>query len=364
MTASARVLFIDDDPPVRTAFGRTLRSHNFEFDVADGAASAVKLVEKQGYAVIATDYRMPDIDGLELVNQLQRLQPDATFMLVSGDCDLELAMEAVNGHSVAFVITKPWNAEELGSMVRRGIEMHEEKSLQHSLQVNIVEGSRAMEAQKQRLEAALVEIDAQTGEILLSALELGSGCETRAHCHRVASYAVILAETMGIRGFALASIRLGALLHDIGKIAVPDEILSKPGPLGREEMNQVRRHAKLGAEMLSGYPRLEEVRRLVLQHHERWDGLGYPSQLKGEETALGARILAVADAIEAMLSDRPYRSAYSPEMMAELIVKGAGEQFDRTVVEAFTTVPSARWLEVRKKFPDAPVAMARNRDAA
>jgi len=364
MTAIQRVLFIDDDPPVLTAFGRTLRSHHFEVDLAGSAKTALSMAEKQEYAVIATDYRMPDVDGLELVGKMQQIQPDATYMLVSGECDLELAMEAVNDHSIGFVITKPWNPEEVGSMVHRGIEMYEERSLQHAVQKNLVETSRNVESQKQRLDTALAEIDTQMGEILLNALEAGSGCETRAHCQRVASYALILAEALGIQGSTLSSIRLGGLLHDLGKIGVSDAILGKPGPLTHQEMLEVQKHPRLGAQMIEAYPRLQEATRIVLQHHERWDGVGYPAGLSGEQIDIGARILAVADAIDAMLSDRPYRKGLDVPTMVECLVKETGRQFDPTVVAAFSGVPASRWLEVRKKLPDLAVVLPQARSAA
>ena len=363
MDTSERVLFVDDDPPVRAAFARTLRCHHLEVDVADCAKTALDMAQKQPYAVIATDYRMPEMDGLELVAKLQSTQPDATFMLVSGECDLELAMEAVNDHCVAFVISKPWNAEDVGSMVRRGIASYEERAFQHKIQQNLVATSRSVETQKQRLDNALANLDVQMDEMLLNALEIGSGCETRAHCRRVASYAATLAEAMNIRGSLLSSIRSGALLHDIGKIGVADSILNKQGPLTEEEMAEVRRHPEVGARMLDGYPRFEEVRRIVAQHHEHWNGAGYPGKLAGEQIVVGARILAVADAVDAMLSVRPYRSGLEIQAVTAHVLKESGAQFDPAVVAAFSQVPAARWLEAREKFPDPTVAVVPSRNA-
>ncbi|MBI5509718.1 MAG: HD domain-containing protein [Deltaproteobacteria bacterium] len=364
MVTSDRVLFVDDDPPVRTAFARTLRSHRIDVDLADGAAAALRMAAAQPYAVIATDYRMPDIDGLELVNQIQQIQPNATFMLVSGECDLELAMEAVNDHSVAFVISKPWDAEEIGSMVKRGIEAHQERAWQHAIQKNLVETSRTIEDQKQRLARALTEIDTQMDEVLLNTLEAGIGGETRAHCQRVARYAQLLAEALQINGSVLSAIRSGALLHDIGKIGVPESILNKPTGLSDAEMSEIKRHPEIGAHMLEGYPRFEDVRRIVAQHHERWDGKGYPAGLAGEQIVLGARILAVADAVDAMLSSRPYRAGMDLATVITNVIQEAGCQFDPTVVAAFNLVPPARWLEARAELPDAPAVVGATRSAA
>jgi putative nucleotidyltransferase with HDIG domain len=351
MTASERILFIDDELSVRVAFARTLRRHGFEIDLAGNKEEAVALAEEHEYAVIATDYRMPDVDGLTLAGELHEVQPEAVFMLVSGECDLNLAIEAVNEHGMAFLVTKPWGGNELRSVVSRAIATHQERALQTKVAQNVVGSSRAFEEQKGRLQEAVQRSELFLAEILLNALDMRSH-ETRAHCRRVATFSRMLAESMGLAGSALQSIYQGALLHDVGKIGVPDSILLKPGPLDPGEWDLMRQHTNMGARLLEGFGSLAGAREIVEQHHERWDGTGYPVGLAGTGICIGARIFAVVDAFEAMLSKRPYREPMSFAAAAKQIVVNGGTQFDPQAVEAFLRVPEQKWLEVRDEFPD------------
>ncbi len=353
MEHADKILFVDDDAPVRSAFSRSLRGRGFTVDLASGIGEALAMASNNAYAVIASDYRMPNVDGLELIEQVRELQPDATYVLVSGECDLELALEAVNNHAVTYVVPKPWDIEELCSVLRRSIEAQWERAGQRAVQRFLVENSRRLEEQKRRLDEALVKNQALMAEALLSTLDLRNH-ETRAHCQRASTYARMLAEKLGLRGSILTSVQYGALLHDIGKIGVPDSILLKPGPLNAEEWKLMRTHTTMGAHLLDELEGLVAARDIVLQHHERWDGNGYPAGLAGEEICIGARIFAVVDALDAILSDRPYRKASTIDVARSEIQRGAGTQFDPSVVRAFLQIPAEQWVQVRKQFPDRP----------
>jgi putative nucleotidyltransferase with HDIG domain len=200
------------------------------------------------------------------------------------------------------------------------------------------------------LSGALTRIGAGRGAILdvfWAALKCRDG-ETVRHCERVACYTVGLAEAMGCSRREVKQIERGAYLHDLGKIGVPDAILLKPGPLTRDEWVIMQSHAEKGYQMLRVIPFLEEVAELVYSHEERYDGRGYPRRLKGETIPLGARIVAVADTLDAMISDRPYRPALPFEEAAEEIVRSSGTQFDPKVVEAFQRV----FLPLERVFGD------------
>ncbi len=342
MDHSGRILFVDDDAPVRTAFARSLKSHGFEIDLADGFERAAELLEDREYAVIATDYRMPRVNGLELIQELRDQQPDTTFVLVSGECDLELALEAVNGHSVSHVICKPWDTEELAEILRRSVETHWERAGQRQVQMNMVATSKRLDEQRKKLLEATSATELNIAEMLLNAMDL-RGHENRSHCRRVADYALLLAKEMGIRGHALLSIEQGALLHDVGKIGIPDSILFKPAALSEEEWTTMRSHPELGGKLLDGFETLSDTREIIRQHHERWDGTGYPMGLSGEQIVIGARIFAVVDAFEAIICARPYREARTIEMAIDEIVSCAGTQFDPTVVMAFAKISQKQW---------------------
>lgn len=351
MTSSEKILYVDDDPQVLTAFARTLKRHGITVDTAGRPDAAAALANEQEYAVIATDYMMPDVNGLDLIDRLRRLAPHATYMVVSGQCDLEVAAEAINEHGIANLITKPWDADQLVFMVRRGIEGYWERKAHTEVQGHVVERTRTLEEQKKALEEALARNESLMAETLLNALDLRTR-ETRAHCRRVAAYAQLLAHEVGLRGAVLTSLQQGALLHDVGKIGVPDAILRKPGPLTEEEWKIMRSHSAMGARIMEGFAPLATARAIVLQHHERWDGSGYPHGLTGDEILVEARILAVADTIDAILSNRPYRAAGTMSVVEKEVIEGSGRQFDPKVVEAYLRLDAAAWQQVREIHPD------------
>lgn len=338
---------------VRAAFARSLRRQGFEVDLANGQDEATQMVNATTYAVIAADYRMPDTDGLNLVGQLRDIQPDATYMLVSGECDLDLALQAVNEFSISYVIPKPWDVEELASLLRRSVELHVERVGARELQGIQVRNAKEVEEERDSLKTAIAGLETTMAEVLLNTLDLRDN-ETRAHCKRVATYARMIAEQMGVKGQALVAIVQGALLHDIGKIGIPDAILQKPDRLSDEEWQVMKRHTVIGGQLLGEIEGLRAARFIVVQHHERWDGAGYPNGLAGEDIVLGARIFAVVDTLDAILSDRPYRPARDIDEAIGEIEKCSGSQFDPGVVRAFMSIGKTRWLEVRALYPDEP----------
>jgi putative nucleotidyltransferase with HDIG domain len=213
--------------------------------------------------------------------------------------------------------------------------------------------SRQIVAQAGALEDALAlrerTYDA-TLTALTSALDFRDN-ETGGHSDRVVGYMELLLEQMDIRGADLATLRRGALLHDVGKIGVPDNVLRKPTALSEAEWAVMKRHPEFGAQIISGIPFLEEVARIVRHHHERWDGMGYPDGLKGEHIPLGARIFAVGDSFDAMTSDRPYRRALLIDAARDEIRRCAGSQFDPAVVTAFMSIPTARLAAIADDAP-------------
>lgn len=351
MQHSERILFVDDDAPVRTAFARSLRATGLNVDLADTPESALELAEKTSYAVIVSDYRMPRIDGLDLIEQLRQTQPDATYMLVSGECDLSLALQAVNEHNVSYVLPKPWDPQELAVVLRRSMDAHWERVGYRLVQKNMIAASKELSEQRKRLEEAVVDRHAHVAETLLGALHM-RGHETAAHCRRVAGYALILAEALGLKGKVLAVIEQGALLHDVGKIGIPDQLMAKQGALTDEEWAVTRSHCELGGRLLEGFDNLYGAREIVRQHHEHWDGSGYPRGLRGEEICLGARIFAVADTVEAITSDRPYRRGAGIDVATAEILRCSATHFDPEMVAAFCRVAPERWLAVRAKYPE------------
>ncbi|HNC08374.1 MAG TPA: GAF domain-containing protein [Anaerolineales bacterium] len=187
-----------------------------------------------------------------------------------------------------------------------------------------------------------------TLDALSAALDLRDR-ETEGHSRRVVEYTACLAEQVGLGKEAIKNIRRGALIHDIGKIGVPDAVLHKPGSLNTEERNIINRHPEAGYNMLAGIPYLQEEIQIVITHQEKWDGTGYPSGLRGEEIPIGARLFAVADTFDALTSDRPYRRGCSYEEARKIIEEESGRQFDPRAVQAFLAVPQDEWMRIRAK---------------
>jgi len=181
--------------------------------------------------------------------------------------------------------------------------------------------------------------------------------ETHGHTERVVAYCLRLGRQIGLSCSDMISLEYGALLHDVGEIGVPDAILRKAGPLTEEEWIHVRRHVEYGAEILTGIDFLEGAAHVVAQHHERYDGSGYPRGLVGEDICVGARIFAVADTFDAMTSDRPYRDAYPVDEAAKEIIAGSGTRFDPSVVNAFSEIPLSEWRELAQQSTQAGTAM-------
>jgi putative nucleotidyltransferase with HDIG domain len=187
---------------------------------------------------------------------------------------------------------------------------------------------------------------------LLSALDTRD-TEAEGHSERITGYTMVLASELGVTEEEMFHMERGALLHDIGKVAIPDRILHKAGPLTESEWEEIRKHPVIGHRMCSRIAFLEGASKIVLHHHERWDGKGYPHGLAGEEIPLGARVFAVVDAFDAMTTNRPYRAAAGYAAALDELRTHAGTQFDPTVVEAFLRVPEAEWTAVRSRVEQA-----------
>jgi putative nucleotidyltransferase with HDIG domain len=259
--------------------------------------------------------------------------------------DLEAAIGALRSGAYDYLL-KPFEKEQLYHSVRRALEHRrlvlENRRYQQDLERLVAERT----AQLQQALAELEQSYDYTLEALGGALDL-KDAETEGHCRRVTAYTIAIGQAMGLDPSTLRQMARGAFLHDIGKMGIPDAILRKPGPLTAEEEAIMRRHCEIGYQVLQSIPFLREAAQIVLCHQERYDGSGYPRGLRGEEIPLGARIFAVADALDAMISDRPYRKALPIDVAREEIRRCAGTQFDPQVVEVFLSLPESLWLELR-----------------
>jgi putative nucleotidyltransferase with HDIG domain len=348
--AEARgLLVVDDDASVRRIVAAILEDEGHEVRVAADADAALALLAERAAALVITDLKMPGHDGLWLLGQLRRLHRDVGVIIMTGYGQVDTAVEALQVGAADY-LTKPVRASQLSASVLRALDRRRAELERHTYHLGL-EG--AVREKTLQLELAYRQIN-QTYDLTLEALVTALDareCETGHHSQRVVRTTLLLADRLGVLGEEREHVARGALLHDIGKIGVPDHVLLKPGRLTEEEWFEMRKHPEIGARILSGIPFLAAAAEIVLSHQERWDGGGYPRRLAGASIPLGARIFAVADTLDAITSDRPYRRGRSLDHARAEIARHAGAQFDPAVVEVFLAVTDEEWAEVRGEGP-------------
>ncbi len=359
------ILLADDDRRARQLVGLTLPTDDYSLCYAEDGPDALRVARDVHPSLVLLDHQMPGLSGVEVCQAL-RSDPETAGMpilMLTGDGGEALRHRALRAGVDEF-LTKPFSPLALEQKVRalvgsigpgaRGDDMAPRARADSSRQTSVPVATEAHDLTRAQLmlyaadlnrsvrglRAAHADLQASysaTIEALASALEIRDA-ETEGHCQRVTLYAVAAARHMGVTGEALEQIRWGSLLHDIGKIGVPDAILLKPGPLLPDEWALMKRHPELGAKLISHIPALTSALSIVRFHHERFDGTGYPRGLRGTAIPFGARLFAVADALDAMTVDRPYRPALSWDQARAEIVRGRGTQFDPEVADAYLAI--------------------------
>ena len=351
-----RLLFVDDEPLVLRALKRTFELERFEVVTAQKPAEAVEMLRSgQQFVVIGSDYRMPEMNGAEFLQHARELSPRSYRLLISAVEEFHAAVDSINRGEIYRFVPKPWDTEDLLAIVRAAVE-------DYHLRRNYQEMTALLHAKNAELSALNKTLEDRVGERTRDLLEalvtaVDQRCAEAVHSRKVAAFCLRLGREMKLTGADLAVLRQGALIHDLGKIAVPDSILLKGGDLSPDEWAQLQRHPELGYRMLANVPSLEGARRLVLTHHERYDGTGYPLGLSGEQLPVAARILHVCEAYESMTGGRAFREARCDAEVREEIRRCAGTQFDPGVVEAFLRIPAAEWEAVGRAALGVPAAV-------
>lgn len=330
--ASARCLVVDDDPLVRRTLARVLLAQGMVPVEADSASQALSLLTDDAMPLVITDIYMPHMSGIELLREIRRRWPDTGVMMITGVAEVSTAVECLQLGALDY-LAKPVQIDEVRARIHHALERRrlalENRYLQQSYQ--------------ERLENQLRELNNRNKEMFLGQIQMAvhmlekKDVYTRGHSERVARYAVKTAIQMGFTGEVLDQIRLGGELHDIGKIGTRDEVLNKPGPLTPLEFEEIKKHVVAGEEILEPLRRDHPVvLDIVRWHHERIDGSGFPDRLAGEAIPVAARLVAVADAFDAMTTSRAYRPSRSPDEAVDELLRCSGRQFDSEVVGAFT----------------------------
>ncbi|MBY0358136.1 MAG: response regulator [Candidatus Obscuribacterales bacterium] len=316
-----KILLVDDEPANLRLLQRVL-GRDYEILSAQSGTAALDILKQSKVSLIISDQRMPGLTGVQLLQQSLALDPDAIRILLTGYTDIQALIDAINTGQIYKYVQKPWDAEDLKLTVKRALEAYELRSSNLKLIKD--------------LQSALAKLEnISIGTITALANALDAKCDyTSGHSLRVSRYALAIGRVLGFADDQLKDLELAGILHDIGKIGVPESILWKPGRLNDEEQKIMAMHPLKSVQMIGDIEQFERVKLWVKHHHEHLDGSGYPDRLTGKEIPIGARIVLVADAYDAMTSDRPYRMSIGFERATSELRKFAGKQFDPEFVEA------------------------------
>jgi putative nucleotidyltransferase with HDIG domain len=342
----ARVLAVDDESAACKLLSLILVPPAFHCITASNGEEALVTLEQQRFDAVISDLHMPGISGMELLAQVRRRYPHVAFLVTTGVDGVDVGIHAMRSGADDYLVKPLMESAVLASLEsalhKRQLEQQVENYRQH-LEDMVVERTGQLEAALHQVERSYED----TLQALGAAIDLRDN-GTAGHSQRVCSYSLEIARAMGWSEEQLRCLARGAYLHDIGKLGIPDGILLKPGPLTADERILMQQHVHIGLDLVKDIPFLADAAEIVLAHHERYDGRGYPRGLKGEEILLSARIFAVADTLDAITSDRPYRRASSFESGRETIRHLSGSQFDPCVVSAFLSIPEETWPTIAK----------------
>jgi putative nucleotidyltransferase with HDIG domain len=319
-----RILVVDDDPGVLQAVRRLLSREDLEVILANGPLEALNLLRQREMAAVVSDQMMPVMTGVELLTLVRQTWPATVCLMMTACEDMRVVQDVINRHLVHFFVTKPWDSRAFRSLIQEAVQMHQ-RNLRSAggagaLSAEILHGIRD-QASKSAFSLAKA-VDARDKY-------------THQHSQFVANYAQVVGRAMNLGPEALEELHIGGLLHDVGKIGIPDGVLLKPSRLTNEEFAQIKQHPQIGVSIVDpiGFP--FNIMAIVGQHHENYDGSGYPKGLGGDQVALPAQIIHVVDAYEAMAANRVYRTARDPEWIVAEFNRCRGSQFAPGVVDLF-----------------------------
>jgi response regulator RpfG family c-di-GMP phosphodiesterase len=345
-----RALVIHGQPEALGELVEILSGPQLAVDTARSATEALHKVSAMDYAVIVSDHKPPELNGIDLLERSIAFSPDAMRIVIVGDADSIAQVELKPAGTIFRFFAKPWERRQLTGVVAEGLKLHKLEREQRELIKKL--GSEYSKLQKREklldvvvrertkeLEESYLKLKAANRQALLGLAEAieAKDAYTKGHCGRVAAYAMALAAECGYPEDGMESLEFASFLHDIGKIGIRDAVLLKPGPLDEDEWKHMRTHPVKGYEIASQIDMLKPTMPCIRNHHERWDGKGYPDGLKGEAIPLSARIVAIADAYDAMATDRPYKKALPLEECERLLRKNASIMYDPELIEIFVT---------------------------
>jgi len=344
-----RIMVVDDETAVRDSVCSILSHAGYEcLPLHSGRDALSHLRNDDSISIVLSDLIMEGMDGLTLLARMKQEHPEIPVVMVTAVHDISVALAAIRNGAYDYLL-KPFEKEQLLAMVSRALETRRLRLENVAYQTKL---ESLVSARTEMLRQTLADLERSydiTLEALGDALDL-KDAETEGHSKRVTAFTMAIARAMELPQDRVRIIARGAFLHDIGKMAIPDSILRKPGRLTPEEQAIMREHAYLGYQVLRRIPFLHDAADIVYSHQERYDGSGYPRGLRGDQIPLGARIFAIADTFDAMTSDRPYRAAQSIATGRREIERHSGKQFDPEIVKVFLGITERIWQELRAEI--------------
>lgn len=337
----ANILIVDDHEIIKGMLASVLRSKGYSCNLAASVEDAFGILNGHRIDLIISDIMMPGRSGVDLLRKIKKVDADIAVLMIAGQADMDIAMECIH-HGADDYIFKPFSIDRIFLTVKNLLEKRNlsiaMRNYQVSLEFKVLEQTELIHHTMKELHKTYN----HTLTALVRALDAREK-EVGSHSERVMNYTLLMAARMGINGMDLEQLAKGALLHDIGKIGISDTILLKRGALVREEWIEMRRHPEVGHAILSEIGFLKDPAKLILTHHERFDGAGYPKGLKGEQIPISSRIFALVDTLDAMTSNRPYRKALPLEAVTAEVQRCTGTQFDPDIVDLFLSITRAEW---------------------
>jgi putative two-component system response regulator len=326
------VLVVDDEEPIRNALKKFLTQQGYDVVTAPSGDEALRVLQRQKVSVVLLDVRMPGRSGIDLVPQILELEPSIAILMLTAVNDATTAALCMQRGAMDY-LTKPIDLSDLARAILRAIRRRDSQIEQANLNQWLKEEVAVRTAELRRERAKLERLSVATLEALVNALEAKDPF-IRGHSARVADLAAMIASELGQSDEQVEQVRMAGRLHDIGKIGIREEILAKQGPLTTDEYEQVKQHVVIGSQILAPLTHLGEIIGFVRSHHERWDGQGYPDQIRGEAIPVGARVLGAAEIFDALTTARPYQEKMPADVAVERMRDLAGSVLDPDVYRA------------------------------
>ena len=350
----ARLLVVDDELAHLKVMKAMLGEAGMRCNTAWSATEALRILQSEPVDAVIADLNMPEVTGIGLLADVRRMFPHVVFLMATGVDDVRQGVEAMRLGADDYLL-KPLQPGILLACLERAFhKKYLERQVEHYRQ-NL---EKMVSERTLQLQDALSQIEqtyADTVDALGAAIDLRDH-QTAGHSRRVALYAIELLRAMNGSPQQRKSLAIGACLHDIGKLGIPDAVLLKPGPLTAEERQIMQRHAEIGFNLVEGIPFLADAAQLVLLHHERCDGSGYPRGLRGPDISRNAKIFALADSLDAITSDRPYQSRMTFLQARKEIERQSGTLFDPEVTRVFLSFPDEMWECLRDQATSMPLS--------